>query len=122
MISIFVEKIGKLTELLYIAEYQRMVRKSQFDTQRKDYPCKAVEYEYYDPQTGDGASFCWRSLNQLEFKDWCPNCKYTQPYYEAFCKSDKVANNRRRNLRRVLKRKIERIIHRRDEKNENDIR
>jgi hypothetical protein len=111
------EETGKLTELLYISEYQRMVKKLQLDTMRKDYPCKFVEYEFYETDTGSGASFCYRSLNQLKFEDWCPNCKYVQPYYEA----NKVANNRRRNLRRVLKRKIERIVHRRDNKNENDI-
>jgi thiol-disulfide isomerase/thioredoxin len=116
------EEIGKLTSNLYIAEYQRMVRKLQLDTMRKDNPCKAVEYEFYEQDTGSGASFCWRSLNQLEFRDWCPNCKYIQPYYEAFDKANKVANQRRKNLRRVLKRKIERILYRRDNKNENDIR
>jgi len=103
------EDIGKLTSLLYIAEYQRMVKKLQLNKQRETHPCKAVEYEFHESDTGSGAMFCYRSANPLEFGNWCANCKYVEPYWESFKKADKVARKRRYNLRRVLKRKVERI-------------
>jgi hypothetical protein len=103
------EKMGELTKNLYMAEYQRMVKKTQLNEQRKTHHCKDVEYEYTDSQTGDHAMFCYRSANPLKFEDWCANCKYVEPYYQSFKKADDIANKRRYNLRRVLKRKVDHI-------------
>jgi hypothetical protein len=100
------EKFGKLTSALYIAEYQRMVRKLRLDTERKLHPCKFVEHEFYESDAGSSHMFCYRSANPLKFEDWCANCKFVEPYYQFFKSADENASTKRYNLRRVLKRKV----------------
>ena len=96
------EDIGKAAITYYQANQKRLKARTERAKAFKEHLC---EREVDD---GDGhfiKSPCYyEHYLRLHFKDWCDDCKYTQPFHEAYLKSAQEARVAKNKLTHLIKR------------------
>ena len=103
MTNITYELVGKLCMDWYVAEIERVNARIARARARETHPCEVADHVWYEEDTGAHAHEepCWYRTHP--FEAWCDNCKYVQPYHDAFRLAAKKAQVKRWQLTRRIK-------------------
>ena len=105
MTNITYELVGKLCMDWYVAEIERVNARITRARTREAHPCEVTDHAWSEEDTGAHEEPCWCPYRDKPqpFEVWCDNCKYVQPYHDAFRLAAKKAQVKRWQLTRRIK-------------------
>ena len=96
------DDIGRMAFTCYKADIERFNTKNQRRIARSDHECEGESYV----SEIDEVRPLRCHLSNYPVEDWCDNCKYVQPYHEAYIEAAKTARVAKWKLTRFCKQRL----------------